>query len=92
MARVFDHHDVARVAIVRQCVRNEAVISWITHRRIEKAVDEERAGRFVHFVFDGLAADRHFDNDVDVVRRGLASGNRFEIHNRSYIWELRVCA
>ena len=75
-----DDDDIARVAVFRQCVRDEAVIAGIAHRRIEKAVDEERAGGLVHLIFDGLAADRDFDDDIDVVGRILAGGNGIEIH------------
>ncbi len=50
-------------------MRNEAVIAGIAHRGIEKSVNHQRAGLFVHLVFDWLAANRHFDDDVDVVRR-----------------------
>src|ERR1700721_1261085 len=47
---------------------NEAVISGIAHRGIEKPVDHQRAGLLVHLVFDRFAADRHFDDDVDLTR------------------------
>ena len=60
-ARVADEH-VDRVAVGRQGVRNEAVIAGIAHRRVEEAVDEQRAGGLVHLVLDGLAADRHLDD------------------------------
>ena len=72
-ARVADQH-VDRVAVARQRMRHEAVISGIAHRRIEEAVDEQRARRLVHLVFDRLAADRHLDDDVDVVGRILPVG------------------
>jgi hypothetical protein len=48
--------------------------------RIEEAVDEERAGFLIHLVFDGLAAERHFDHDVDVVRRVLSNLDRVKAH------------
>ena len=61
--------DVAGVAIARQRMRNESVIPGIAHRGIEKPVDDKRAGVLVHLVFDRLAPDGHFDDDVDVMRR-----------------------
>ena len=67
-AGVGDQH-VAGIAVARQRVRDEAVIAGIAHRRIEEAVDHQRAGVLVHFVFDRFAANGHFDDDVDVVRR-----------------------
>ena len=61
-------------------VRHEAVIAGIAHRGVQEAVDEQRAGRLVHLVFDRLAADRHLDDDVDVFRRILADRDRFDAH------------
>ncbi len=75
-----DHDDIARVAIFRQRMRDEAVIAGVAHRRIEKAIDEERAGGLVHLIFDGFAADRDFDDDIDILGRILAGGNGVEIH------------
>src|SRR6185295_1110554 len=63
-----DQH-VAGVAVAGQRVRDEPVIAGIAHRRIEEAVDHQRAGFLVHLVFDRLAANRHFDDDVDLARR-----------------------
>ena len=65
-AGIRDQH-VDRVAVVGQRMRDEAVIAGIAHRRVQEAVDEQRAGILVHLVFDRLAADRHLDDDVDVV-------------------------
>src|SRR3981189_2009299 len=50
---------VAGVAVARERVRNEAVISEIAHRGIEKATDHQRAGVLVHFVFDRLPPPPH---------------------------------
>src|SRR6185312_2826541 len=55
-------------------------IPRIAHRRIEEAVDEQRAGGLVDLVFDGLAAKRHLDDDVEVVGRVLADGNGVDVH------------
>ena len=67
-AGVGDQH-VAGVAVAGQRMRDEAVIAGVAHRRIEEAIDHQRAGFLVHLVFDRLAANRHFDDDVDVVWR-----------------------
>ena len=48
-------------------MRNEAVISRIAHRRVEEAIDHQRSGVLVHLVFDRLAADRNFDDDIHFV-------------------------
>src|SRR5580698_2451920 len=50
-------------------MRNEAVIPGIAHRGVEKPVYDQRAGILVHFIFDRLAPDGHFNDDVDVMRR-----------------------
>ena len=78
-ARVADQH-VDRIAIARQRVRHEAVIAGVAHRGVQKAVDEQRAGLLVHLILDRLAADRHFDDDVDVLRRILSDGYGFNAH------------
>ena len=78
-ARVADQH-VDGVAVARQRVGNEAVVAGITHRRIEEAVDDQRARVLVHLVFDRLAADRNLDDDVDVFGGIVAGGYRFQAH------------
>ena len=67
-AGVDDQH-VAGIAVIGQRVRDEAVVPGVAHRRVEEAVDHQRAGFLVHLVFDRLAANGDFDDDVDVVRR-----------------------
>src|ERR1019366_5679317 len=61
---VGDEH-VAGVAIVGQRVRNKPVITGVTHRRVEKSIDDEGARRLVHLVLDRRAADVNLDDDVD---------------------------
>ncbi len=63
---------------------HEAVIARIGHWRIEEAVDDEGAGLLVHLVLDRLAADRHFNDDVDVFRRIGADGDGINIHDVSF--------
>ena len=50
-------------------MRNEPVIAGIAHRSVEETIDDQRAAGLVHFVFDRLAADRDFDDDVDFLGR-----------------------
>src|ERR1700722_11255218 len=59
---------------------NEAVISRIAHRGVEKPVDLKRAALLVHLILDRLAADRHFDDDVDIVGRILADRYSVQVH------------
>ena len=80
MARVLAISTSQRVAVAGQRVRDEAVIAGIAHRRVEEAVDDQRAGFLVHLVFDRLAADRHLDDDVDVVGRILADRDGVDAH------------
>jgi hypothetical protein len=47
---------------------------------MQEAVDHQGAGGLVHLVFDRLAADRHLDDDVHVVGRIIADGNRIDAH------------
>jgi hypothetical protein len=46
-------------------MRHKAVIAGVEHRRIQKAVDNQRARLFVEFVFDRFAAERDLDDDVE---------------------------
>ncbi len=64
---------------------NEAVISGVAHRRIEEAVDHQGAGGLVHLVLDRLAADRHLDDDVDLVRRVRPERDRIDTHDEGSI-------
>jgi hypothetical protein len=56
--------DVTGIAVLGERVRDEAVVPGVAHRRIEEAVDHERARFLVHLVFDRLATDRHLDDGV----------------------------
>src|SRR6266404_281344 len=78
--------NIDRIAIVGQGMRYEAIIAGIAHRRVKKPVNHERSRRFVHFVFDWLAPDRHLDNDVDVLGRMGANRNRVNVHRYSPVW------
>ncbi len=78
-ALVRDEH-VARIAVVRQRVRNEPVIARVAHGRVEETVHDQRPGLLVHLVLDGLAADRHFDDDVHFIRRITANGHSIKTH------------
>ena len=79
-ARVADEH-VDRIAVERQRVRDEPVVPGVAHRRVEKAIDDQRARSLVHLVFDGLAAHRNLDDDVDVEGRVQSDRNRVEPHH-----------
>src|SRR5690349_4286007 len=68
-------------------MRDEAVISGIAHRGIEEAVDYQRAGFLVHLVFDRLAANRDFNDDIDVVRRILSDRDGVDTHGLAPLGE-----
>ena len=76
-----DQH-VHRIAVFRERMRDEAVIRRILHRRVDEAVDEERARRLVHLVLHRMAAMRHLDDDVDVVGRVDADRYGLDTHLR----------
>jgi hypothetical protein len=66
-------HDVDRVAVLVQDVRDEPVVVRVEHRHVDDPVDEERARLLVELVFDRRAAggtSRNLDHDVDVVGSG----------------------
>src|SRR5471030_1554280 len=77
--RVGDQH-VDRISVLRERVRHEAVVPRIAHRRVEEAVDHQRAGRLVHLVLDRLAADRHLDDGVHVLGRIVADPDGIDVH------------
>ena len=76
------HEHVDRVAVLGQRVRHEAVVAGIGHRRVEEAVDDEHPRGLVQLVLDRLAAERHLDDDVDVLGRVVADRNRLYTHYR----------
>ena len=78
--RARDHQRVQRIAIGRKRVRHEAVIGGIAHRRMQDAVDEQRARCLVEFILHRFAASRHFDDDVEAFGRIVANGNLVDIH------------
>ena len=61
-------------------MRDKAVIAGISHRRIEKPVDDEDACFFIQFIFDRLAANRNFNEDIDLMRRIETDGNCVKKH------------
>src|SRR3546814_10753794 len=61
-------------------MRNKAVIARIEHRRMQEAVDEHGARRFVEFVFDRDAPDRKFYDGVQVERRVATDGYLENLH------------
>ena len=75
-----DHQDVHRIAVVGERVRDEAVVAGIEHRRVQEAVDEDRAGLLFQLVLHRLAALRDLDDGVDVVRRVRAGRDFGEVH------------
>src|ERR1700722_11236389 len=61
-------------------MRDKAVISRIAHRGVEKPVDLQCAAFLVHLVLDRLAADRHLNDDVDIVGSILADRYSIQVH------------
>ena len=61
-------------------MRHETVIARVAHRRVQETIHHQRAGGLVHLVLDRLAADRHFDDDVDVLGRIVADLDRVDAH------------
>ncbi|CVI57029.1 hypothetical protein AGR7A_Cc290790 [Agrobacterium deltaense NCPPB 1641] len=73
--------NVDRVAIVGQGVRHETIVTRIGHRRVEEAIDDQRTGILVHLVLDRVSTDRHFNDDIHIIRRILAYGNCIDTHS-----------
>jgi hypothetical protein len=73
------------LAVGGRRVRHETVVAGECHRRIQEPIDDERAGILVELVLDRLAAERDFDDDVDVVRRVVADGYGLDTHG-ALLW------
>ena len=71
------------LAIARQGVGDEAVVTGIAHRGVEKAVDDQRAGGFVHLVLDWLAAHGNLHDDVHFMWGGLANRQGIQLHRQT---------
>jgi hypothetical protein len=65
-------------------MRHEAVVGGVAHRRVQDAVDEQRARRLVELVLHRLAAGRDLDDDVQVFGRVLAGRDQVDTHLRSF--------
>jgi len=66
-------------------VRDEAVVTGVTHRRVEEAVDHQRAGLLVHLVFDRFATHGDFNDDVDVLRDVFSDRDRINTHGKGSV-------
>ena len=75
-----DDENVNGVAIVRQCVRDEAVVGGILHGRVDETINEQCARGLVHFIFHRMPAVGHFDDDIDVMGRIDADRDSFDTH------------
>ena len=64
-------------------MRDEAVVARITHRGIQKPVDEQRARVLVKLVLDRLTADWNFDDDIDIVGWRVADRYLFDPHRHT---------
>ena len=62
-------------------MRDKAVVAGIAHRRVEKPIDDQSPGRFVHLVFDGLAADGNLDDDIHIIRGVVSDLDGIDPHN-----------
>src|SRR5262245_42440268 len=67
-SRVGDEY-VYWIAILRKCVWHEPVITGITHRGVQEAIDHQRSRSLVHFIFDRLTAYRYLDYDIHIAGR-----------------------
>src|SRR6185369_6409812 len=54
----------------------------VAHRRVQDAVDEQRARLLVELILHRLAADRDLDDDVEAFGRIVADGNQIDIQGR----------
>src|SRR5690625_1392027 len=61
-----EHQHIDRITVIRQRVRHEAVVAGVMHRRVQEAVDVERAGILVQLVLHRLASHWHLDDHIDL--------------------------
>src|SRR5262249_46805445 len=65
---------------------NEPVIAGIEHRGMQEPIDKQRARFFVELVFHRHAAERDFNDGVDILRRALAGWNELQVHCARPSW------
>ena len=58
---------VGWISVSRARVRNETVIAWIPHGRLQETIDEQSAGAFIQFIFDRFSSTGNFDDDVYII-------------------------
>lgn len=73
-ARVADEN-VDGIAVSRQCVRHEAVVSWVSHGRVEEPIHDKRARGLVQLILDRLPSDGNLDDHIDVEGRIVPDGD-----------------
>jgi len=61
-----DDENVDRIAVIRDGVRDVAVVARVVHRRRHEAVDEQRTRGLVDLVLDRIGVHRDFDHNVEV--------------------------
>ncbi len=72
------HQHIDRITVFRQRMRNIAVVGRILHGRTHEPIDENSAAILIDLVFDRVALHRDFDDDVEIIRQGLAGRHLFE--------------
>src|SRR3546814_9564655 len=61
-------------------MQDKTIIGRIAHGRMQDAVDEQRARFLVELIFDGLAAHRHLNDDIQAVGWIVSDRDQFDIH------------
>lgn len=81
-----DHQHIHRVAVVGKGVRDIAVVARVVHRGIHEAIDEDRAGFLVHFVFHRFPVHGNLDDHVEVVGQVFPGGDFIQTHYAGPCW------
>jgi hypothetical protein len=68
------HQNVQRIVILGQRLRNEAVIRWIVHRRIQHPVQLDQAAGFVQLILHA-GAKGNLDHRKEFQRQLVAGRN-----------------
>ena len=61
-------------------MRHKAIVGRIEHGRVQEAVDIDRTGLFLQLILHGIAAERHFDHNINFKGWIVANRNLAEIH------------
>ena len=72
---------IQRIPVFAQRMWYEAIVCGIAHWGVQNTIYKESAARLVEFIFDWLAPNGNFDQDVECFGRIVPRGDQVDSHN-----------